>query len=208
MKRLTKAAEELLKEILDHRLSNGECDTKYWKDRFEQLSLSEDILLRSLFKELRISEMISVSWADNFPYILVLLGNGVSYFEEIEREERMEKQSVSYVNNFYGKSNNVQIQQGNVHATQNINIQEKDDNSLEGELVGLIRKYDAVLNAEFGEDGNEVRNKASELDKAINEGKEETVKKNIVRFLRDLASNASGGLVAAGIIEIATRILG
>ena len=41
MKYLTKRAEELLKEILEHRLSNGNCDTEYWKERFESLSVAD-----------------------------------------------------------------------------------------------------------------------------------------------------------------------
>ena len=58
MKHLTKRAEELLKEILEHRLSNGNCDTEYWKERFESLSVADDALLRSLFKELKTGEIV------------------------------------------------------------------------------------------------------------------------------------------------------
>ena len=102
MKQLTKKAEELLGEILEHRLENGNCDTDYWKDRFEEYSVSEDAIVRSLFKELREAGMISVSWYDDYPAVLMLLGNGVSYFEERNSNDELAAQSSSYVVVLYG----------------------------------------------------------------------------------------------------------
>ena len=87
MKRVSKRAEKLLREIIEHRNENGNCDTNYWKHRFEVLSASDNVLLRSLFKELREEGFISVGWADNYPYILYLLAKGLSYFEENEESE-------------------------------------------------------------------------------------------------------------------------
>ena len=84
MKKLTRRAENLLKEIMDHRNEKGVCDTLYWKEQFNSLSVSEDTMLRSLFKELEDANMIAVKWADNYPYIILLLGNGIAYFEEKE----------------------------------------------------------------------------------------------------------------------------
>ena len=120
MNYLSKRAELLLSEILEHRDENGNCDTNYWKNRFEGLSVAEDALLRSLFKELRENEMISTGWADNHPYILLLLAKGLSYFEE---KEASEKDNVgNYTNNFYGSVNGVQIQQGTKDSNQEQNI--------------------------------------------------------------------------------------
>lgn len=76
---LSPNAEKLLQEIIEHRLPNGCCDSEHWKKRFENLSFDEDARIRSLFKELREQEMISVQWADNYPYFLVLLDKGYSY---------------------------------------------------------------------------------------------------------------------------------
>ena len=75
---LSPNAEKLLQEIIEHRLPNGCCDSEHWKKRFENLSFDEDARIRSLFKELREQEMISVQWADNYPYFLVLLDKGYS----------------------------------------------------------------------------------------------------------------------------------
>ena len=55
---LSKRAEDLLREVLEHRDFNGNCDTEYWKERFDNLSIADDALLRSLFKELREADII------------------------------------------------------------------------------------------------------------------------------------------------------
>ena len=93
---LTPNAEKLLKEILDNRLDNGNCDTNYWANRFDNLSNAEDSQLRSTFKELSDAEMISILWASNVPYTLTVLNNGLSYFDikkENGEKEKEEKRS-------------------------------------------------------------------------------------------------------------------
>ncbi len=93
---LTPNAEKLLKEIMDNRLDNGNCDTNYWSERFEGLSFAEDSSLRSTFKELSDAEMIATRWADNVPYVLTVLNNGLSYFDikkENEKKEKKEKRA-------------------------------------------------------------------------------------------------------------------
>lgn len=206
MKRLTKKAEELLGEILEHRLENGNCDTDYWRDRFEEYSVSEDAIIRSLFKELREAGMISVSWYDDCPAILMLLGNGVSYFEEKDSNDNSTAQSSSYVNNFYGTATNVQIQQGIVNSSQKMNGEDFD--SLVRQLVQTVKKYDAVLESEYGETADDLRKSCEELALTDLRNKDVSWMKKTVGYIRDLSVNAGGGLIAAGIIEIATRALG
>jgi len=206
MKRLTKKAEELLGEILEHRLENGNCDTDYWRDRFEEYSVSEDAIIRSLFKELREAGMISVSWYDDYPAILMLLGNGVSYFEEKDSNDNSTAQSSSYVNNFYGTATNVQIQQGIVNSSQKMNGEDFD--SLVRQLVQTVKKYDAVLESEYGETADDLRKSCEELALTDLRNKDVSWMKKTVGYIRDLSVNAGGGLIAAGIIEIATRALG
>lgn len=206
MKRLTKKAEELLGEILEHRLENGNCDTDYWRDRFEEYSVSEDAIIRSLFKELREAGMISVSWYDDYPAILMLLGNGVSYFEEKDSNDNSTAQSSSYVNNFYGTATNAQIQQGTVNSSQKMNGEDFD--SLVRQLVQTVKKYDAVLESEYGETADDLRKSCEELALTDLRNKDVSWMKKTVGYIRDLSVNAGGGLIAAGIIEIATRALG
>lgn len=47
-----------------------------------------------MFKELREQEMISVQWADNYPYFLVLLDKGYSYKDNKKHIRKKNENSV------------------------------------------------------------------------------------------------------------------
>ncbi|GAA6522771.1 hypothetical protein K440107A6_26390 [Lawsonibacter asaccharolyticus] len=85
---LTPNAEALLSEILIHRDDKGNCFSEYWEKRFETLSFSDECILRSTFKELSDSDMISVQWAGNCPYHMVVLNAGISYEVQKKRHEQ------------------------------------------------------------------------------------------------------------------------
>ena len=78
---LSDEAENVLKEIIDNEQASN-----YWESRFNNLSSCDDAILRGCFKELRESGMISVSWADNHPYIIQVLKDGYLYGEKKEQE--------------------------------------------------------------------------------------------------------------------------
>ena len=83
MTRLTKEAYEILKEIIDNEKVPG-----HWQDRFKNLSIKEDSILRGCFKELSEANMISSFWADGYPCEIYVLKNGYLYDEHIKEEER------------------------------------------------------------------------------------------------------------------------
>ena len=206
MRNLSKRAEMLLSEILEHRDENGNCDTNYWKNRFEGLSVAEDALLRSLFKELRENEMISIGWADNYSYILLLLAKGLSYFEE---KEVPEKDNVgNYTNNFYGSVNGVQIQQGTKDSKQEQTVSHPVDPVRINDLIQTIRKYDAILNNDYGTEGaDKLRKATNDLEAAINERKDAGKIRSSLEYIRDLSVNAGGSLVATGVVQLISMIM-
>lgn len=206
MKYLTKPSENLLREILEHRIESGNCDTSYWKNRFESLVSTDDALLRSLFKELHEYGAINVRWADNYPYIIMVLGKGLSYFDEVKREER-NKNSNTYVNNFYSDARNIQIQQGTIDSKQKFSCAETDEVLLH-QLIEIIKKYDAILDDEFGRDARLLREYNADLEIVLGKSENKTAIKKIVGYIRDLSVNAGGGLVAAGILNLVQMILG
>lgn len=207
MKKITKKAEELLKEILEHRNENGICDSQYWKDRFESLPLTEDAILRSLFKELKEADMISIRWADNYPYIIQLLANGISYFDE---KKLFEDNSESYtnINNFYGPVSDVQIQQGTNNSMQHQSISPFMDDSKISELITKIKKYDSSLNDEYGEENaDKLRNTVAELEGLGNKPNTEVKRRSLLSYICDLSVNAGGGLIVEGILHLISTIL-
>ena len=207
MIKISKRAEDLLREILEHRDEKGNCNTTYWKDRFDSLSVADDALLRSLFKELREAEMISTSWADNYPYIILILGNGISYFEEKQREEMHAKRSDS-TNIFYGNISGLQIQQGTTYSKQDLSITQSIDEKSIVELVEMIRKYDTMLDNEYGtERADKIRESAKNLEEVIATNKPVQTVRGVLEYIRDLSVNAGGGLIAAGIFQFVSNLL-
>ena len=198
------SAEKLLCEIIEHRLENGNCDSQYWKDRFEGLSMSEDIILRSLFKELRVNDMISVQWADDYPYQLFLLPRGIEYYESKEEQAHNDK-IVSYTNNFYASATDIQIQQGTYNSSQNVISYTIDDNKL-NELINLIRRYDTILDQEFGEQASKLRTCCNDLEEANRNNAPTSVKKKTLGIIKDISSNAVGGVISGAILNILMQI--
>ncbi len=93
---LTPKAEEILKEILDHRDEKGNCDLKYWEKKFNDYSFTETSFYCDGFRELKNDDLITVKWAEGCPYILFPTNKGLSHFEQKKQAERMkrkEKQS-------------------------------------------------------------------------------------------------------------------
>ena len=74
MTSISPEAEKVLFEIIDH-----ETDDEYWKNRFEGISVREDVILRGCFKELRDNELVDVRYADNYPYSISILKDGYLY---------------------------------------------------------------------------------------------------------------------------------
>lgn len=83
--RVSKEAEEVLMEILEH-----EHDGNYWKIRFDKLSNRDDIVLRGCFKELRENGLINAEYADNYPYLITILKDGYLYEKHLEEEKDAE----------------------------------------------------------------------------------------------------------------------
>mgnify|MGYP001058251048 CR=1 FL=1 len=208
MEKLSRRSEEILREILDHRDEKENCDTGYWKKRFEDAHGAEEMLLRSQFKELIESEMISVGWGDDYPYIMYVLSNGISYFEE--KQNISERQiNNSYTNYFGGAARDIQIQQGTINSTQTQNNSLDFDEGKIQELIDMIKRYDAVLETEFGKESAEKLRKAiDELSKATFENKNQKLAGKALNYIRDLSVNAGGGLIATGIIHMLKMIAG
>lgn len=85
---LSNEAFEVLAEIIVN-----ESNPNYWRDRFNNLSHREDSILRGCLKELRETGMISVGWADNYPYIIQVLKDGYLY-EQYMDEMKIEEESL------------------------------------------------------------------------------------------------------------------
>lgn len=84
--RLSSEAEQLLLEILEH-----EEEPNYWRKRFDSATRREDSILRGCFGELKGAKMISVRWADNFPYMIDVLKDGYLYDQHMQENKSAEE---------------------------------------------------------------------------------------------------------------------
>ena len=205
---ISRRAESLLKEILDHRDEKGNCEPEHWRARFESLSAPEDALLRSLFKELREAEMITISWADNYPFRIYVLGKGLSYFEE-KQTTKKDSDSVIYNNIINGDAKVIQIQQGTLNSSQKQSNKEQLDDKIIKELIETIKKYDAVLDCEYGEENaNKLRQAAKSLEVEVTNHPSTENIRGVLNYIRDLSVNTGGCLIAGGILQLITKMVG
>lgn len=96
---LTAREEALLKEILEHRLPNGHSDSSYWEKRFNDPALTHDseTMLRGTFGKLKKKGMIKTMWADDFPYLIDVLDDGLTYFEDKGAADTMAEKPTIFV---------------------------------------------------------------------------------------------------------------
>ena len=73
---ISSESEEVLNKIIEN-----ENNSDYWRERFENLNKKEDIIIRGCFKELQDNNLIKVSYADDYPYIIQVLKDGYFYQE-------------------------------------------------------------------------------------------------------------------------------
>ena len=191
---ISEKAEELFQEIINNINKNA-----YWEKRFETLNSSEYIALRTLFKELVDANLIKVYWADNIPYHIEILSNWQTYFNKKKLYDDSPKNI--FTNNFYGTVTNAQIQQNSSNSNQvvtnnNLEYQRKID-----DLILKLKEYDSILEKDIGQKNADlIRNQISELQQS-NQKNNISKSKEILHFIKEVFVNASGSLIAAGVIQ-------
>ena len=191
---ISEKAEELFQEIINNINKNA-----YWEKRFETLNSSEDIALRTLFKELVDANLIKVYWADNIPYHIEILSNWQTYFNKKKLYDDSPKNI--FTNNSYGTVTNAQIQQNSSNSNQvvtnnNLEYQRKID-----DLILKLKEYDSILEKDIGQKNADlIRNQISELQQS-NQKNNISKSKEILHFIKEVFVNASGSLIAAGVIQ-------
>lgn len=106
------------------------------------------------------------------------------------------------VNNFYGPVNNMQVQQGTVNSTQTQTIiTESVDFDKVSEFIEKVKKYDAFLEDEYGEQATEVREKLDEISSLVQKKENSGKIKSLLMELKNLSVGVGGSLIATGIVE-------
>ena len=109
-----------------------------------------------------------------------------------------EKQSFN-TNNFYGDVTGVQIQQGTVNSSQTQTITQDFDYRAISDIIENIKKYDGLLDAEFGDKVSELREKIASLEELVEKRDNPSKIKLLLTELKNLAIGVTGSLIASGI---------
>lgn len=191
---ISEKAEELFQEIINNINKNA-----YWEKRFEPLNSSEDIVLRTLFKELVDANLIKVYWADNIPYHIEILSNWQTYFNKKKLYDDSPKNI--FTNNFYGTVTNAQIQQNPSNSNQIVTNNNLEYQSKIDDLILKLKEYDSILEKDIGQKNADlIRNQISELQQS-NQENNISKSKEILHSIKEVFVNASGSLIAAGVIQ-------
>lgn len=127
---------------------------------------------------------------------------GIDYFQNKEKQYQEARMS-NITNNFCGSVSNIQLQQGTVNSTQTQTITDMKavDFDKVSEFVAKIKKYDHLLEDEFGDKATEVRQKIIEIDTLVQKKESPSKVKMLLMELKNLSVGVAGSLIATGIVE-------
>lgn len=129
---------------------------------------------------------------------ITILPGLLTYFERKESAILQEKQNYN-TNHFYGDVTGVQIQQGTVNSSQTQSITQDFDYGAISDILENIKKYDSLLDDEFGDKASDLRGKIVELEELIEKRENPSKVKILLAELKNLAIGVSGSLIASGI---------
>ena len=105
-------------------------------------------------------------------------------------------------NNFYGNVTGVQIQQGTSYSTQKQTINQGVDYKQVEEIINQIKKYESILDSDFGNKASELRRMVSELETLVEKKNNPTKIKLVLNDIKNLSLELSGSLIASGILSL------
>lgn len=111
----------------------------------------------------------------------------------------MQENQSNNTNNFYGDVTGVQIQQGTVNSSQNQIITQDFDYGAVSDIIDNIKKYNSLLDIEFGDKAEELREKIAGLEELVAKHKNPSRIKILLTELKNLAIGVTGSLIASGI---------
>ena len=111
--------------------------------------------------------------------------------------------------NIFGNANNIQLQQGtfNSSQTQTIISEEPLDYEKIIEFTNNIKRYNSILDDEFGNSAVELREKIVDIESLAKKRENPSKIKSLLNELKNLAVGAGGSLIATGIIEGIQRLI-
>lgn len=131
-----------------------------------------------------------------------ILPSILSYFQDKEKAMNQEQKTNSYTNNFYGDVLDIQIQQGTKNSTQTKSVNNGFDYEAVGKIIEQIRKYDGMLDSEFGNSAIELREKMEEISSLVQKRDNPGKIQALLGDIKNLAIGVGESLISAGILSL------
>lgn len=199
---LRKDSKRFLEIVLEKREELGEDALKLEMEDFSEIP-NIQMNIKAIFDDLKKHGCISNSssiWLSGGMNIFLTM-EGIDYFKDKEKEKQLEMMS-SNVQNFYAPVSNVQMQQGTVNSTQTQTITtETVDFEKIAEFLEKIKKYDPLLEEEYGGHSAEVREKLDEISLLVQKKENPSRIESLLIDLKNLSIGIKGSLIATGIVE-------
>ncbi len=199
---LRKDSEKFLEIVLKKREEIGEDALSFGLEDFSAIP-NIQMNIKTILDDLKIHGCIS----DNSSMFIsgemdiYLTMEGIEYFKDKERVNQVGQMSGN-VTNFYGPVSNMQMQQGTVNSTQTQTITtESVDFDKVAEFVEKVKKYDPLLEDEYGERATEVREKLDEISSLVQKKENPGRIKSLLIELKNLSVGITGSLIVTGIVE-------
>ena len=131
-----------------------------------------------------------------------ILPSLLSYWQDKEKAMKQEQKTSSYINNFYGNASDIQIQQGTVNSTQTKTVNNGFDYETIEKIIEQIKKYNEMIDAEFGASATEFREKVEEVSVLVQKRDNPNRIKVLLNDIKNLAIEVGGSLIATGILGL------
>ena len=113
-----------------------------------------------------------------------------------------EQKMSSYTNIFNGDVSDIQIQQGTKNSTQTKNVNNGFNYDAVGKIIEQIRKYDEMLDSEFGENASELREKMEEISALVQRQENPSRIQVLLGEIKNIAMGVGESLIASGILSL------
>lgn len=207
---LRKDSEKFLEIALAKRKETGQDTIRCDINVFNAIP-NIDFNIGNIMDDLKIHNCIS---SNSGVYItgeveVILTMDGIDYFIDKEKKLQVEQQNVSSnTNNFYGQVTGVQIQQGTIQSSQEKTVLGGLDFEQVTEIVEKIKKYDLMLDEEYGDSATEMRNKIVEIEELLRKKENLSKIKILLNDIKNLSLNVGSSVIASGIIALLGIVLG
>lgn len=107
------------------------------------------------------------------------------------------------ITNILGSGSNIQLQQETFNSSQTQTIVSEETLDFEKiiEFVNKIKKYDNILDDEFGNKATEIREKITDIENLAKKKENPSKIKILLNELKKLSIGVGQGLIATGIAE-------